>query len=332
MLLPNESTPGCCRTVRVPKVPNLYSLLETSTKLSSRQACWYCGWTKSCTTLKWEAIVCWYFTGNRIIPGFLRWCEMDFVHPQQLARPKATHGAQAVQESLPSAWREALAEASVVRAPGAMLHLLLTNRLGHPSCGNACAVLLWGLFFLAGSTNPYGKLATCGRPCYLNSIPKRFVFIRLHWPSQCFSWFGWCLQALCLEAFKPNMFAGRQLAATAVSCLQNACAKPAQIPQGLANLICWRLLLHASIQGQASRAQADSHRRSERNEYEAYARFHSSSSQFISRTSRTKHRRQAVIAEGPAVMLTSTWMGFSRNSLAVVAFRGLLKKDLLEDV
>ena len=26
----------------------------------------------------WDTIVCWYFQGNRVIPGFLRWCEMDF--------------------------------------------------------------------------------------------------------------------------------------------------------------------------------------------------------------------------------------------------------------
>ena len=35
----------------------------------------YCGWTKSCTTLKpWETIVCWYLQGNRIILGFFGWC------------------------------------------------------------------------------------------------------------------------------------------------------------------------------------------------------------------------------------------------------------------
>ena len=27
-------------------------------------------------------IVCWYLQGRSIIPGFLLWCEMDFVHPQ----------------------------------------------------------------------------------------------------------------------------------------------------------------------------------------------------------------------------------------------------------
>ena len=43
----------------------------------------YCGWTKSCTTWKQgETIDCWYLQGNRLILGFLRWCEMDFVHPQ----------------------------------------------------------------------------------------------------------------------------------------------------------------------------------------------------------------------------------------------------------
>ena len=43
----------------------------------------YCGWTKSCTTLKpWETILYWYLQADRIIPGFLRWCEMHFVHPQ----------------------------------------------------------------------------------------------------------------------------------------------------------------------------------------------------------------------------------------------------------
>ena len=35
----------------------------------------------------WDAIVCWYLQGNRIIPWFLRWCEMDFVHPQYLLFP-----------------------------------------------------------------------------------------------------------------------------------------------------------------------------------------------------------------------------------------------------
>ena len=35
------------------------------------------------TTLQlWEAAVCWMLQGNRILPGFLRWCERDFVHPQ----------------------------------------------------------------------------------------------------------------------------------------------------------------------------------------------------------------------------------------------------------
>ena len=33
----------------------------------------YCGWTKCCTT---KTIVCWYLQGNRLIPGFPRWCEM----------------------------------------------------------------------------------------------------------------------------------------------------------------------------------------------------------------------------------------------------------------
>ena len=28
-----------------------------------------------------ETIVCWYLQDNRFIPGLLRWCEMDFVHP-----------------------------------------------------------------------------------------------------------------------------------------------------------------------------------------------------------------------------------------------------------
>ena len=30
----------------------------------------------------WETAVCWYFQADRIIPWFLRWCEMDLVHPQ----------------------------------------------------------------------------------------------------------------------------------------------------------------------------------------------------------------------------------------------------------
>ena len=48
----------------------------------------YCGWTKSCTTLKpWEAIAFWYLRGNRIIPGFLRCCDMEFatIHSGPLA-------------------------------------------------------------------------------------------------------------------------------------------------------------------------------------------------------------------------------------------------------
>ena len=34
------------------------------------------------TWKQWETIVCWYLQGNRIILGFLRWREMDFVHPR----------------------------------------------------------------------------------------------------------------------------------------------------------------------------------------------------------------------------------------------------------
>ena len=41
-----------------------------------RRARPYCGWTTCCTTLK----PCIY--RGIIIPGFLRWCEIDFVHPQ----------------------------------------------------------------------------------------------------------------------------------------------------------------------------------------------------------------------------------------------------------
>ena len=42
----------------------------------------YCGGTKSCTTLKpWQPLFVGILRGI-IVPGFLRWCEMDFVHPQ----------------------------------------------------------------------------------------------------------------------------------------------------------------------------------------------------------------------------------------------------------
>ena len=39
-----------------------------------------------------ETIVCWYLQGNQQKPGFLRWCEMDFVHPQyHLCTPFSHH-------------------------------------------------------------------------------------------------------------------------------------------------------------------------------------------------------------------------------------------------
>ena len=45
-----------------------------------------CGWTKSTwhrfETMVETAVVCWYLRWGIIIPRFLRWCEMDFVHPQ----------------------------------------------------------------------------------------------------------------------------------------------------------------------------------------------------------------------------------------------------------
>ena len=51
----------------------------------------YRGWKKSCTTLKpWETIFFWYLQGNRIIPGFFGWCEMDFVHPHLPITPMGT--------------------------------------------------------------------------------------------------------------------------------------------------------------------------------------------------------------------------------------------------
>ena len=42
----------------------------------------YCGWTRSCTTLKrWEAIACWYLQGNHHRSGVFSVVQ-DFVHPQ----------------------------------------------------------------------------------------------------------------------------------------------------------------------------------------------------------------------------------------------------------
>ena len=34
----------------------------------------------------WETIICWYLQGNRTIPGFLRWCEMDFATIHSMLR------------------------------------------------------------------------------------------------------------------------------------------------------------------------------------------------------------------------------------------------------
>ena len=63
----------------------------------------YCEWTKSVrTTLKpWETRVCWYLKENRIIPRFLRWCEMDFVHPQWGHFPRSSFTFESLGETLP---------------------------------------------------------------------------------------------------------------------------------------------------------------------------------------------------------------------------------------
>ena len=45
----------------------------------------YCGWTKSIShhfETMVETFVCWHLQGKHQKPGFLRWCERDFVHPQ----------------------------------------------------------------------------------------------------------------------------------------------------------------------------------------------------------------------------------------------------------
>ena len=47
-----------------------------------------CGWTKSVRTIlkPWlKPLLVGIHRGNRIISGFLRWCEMDFVHPQYVS-------------------------------------------------------------------------------------------------------------------------------------------------------------------------------------------------------------------------------------------------------
>ena len=54
---------------------------------------WYCGWLRNPFAppkkpwLKPQGLL--VLAGNQTIPGLLRWCEMDFVHPQyvQLAGP-----------------------------------------------------------------------------------------------------------------------------------------------------------------------------------------------------------------------------------------------------
>ena len=38
-------------------------------------------WMDDRTTLIPGTIICWYLRRGVIIPGFLRWCEMDFDHP-----------------------------------------------------------------------------------------------------------------------------------------------------------------------------------------------------------------------------------------------------------
>ena len=59
-----------------------------------------CGWTKSISHQHGTPlIVCWYYKGT-IIPGFLRWCEMDFVHP--LASPRQATQRAGGKVGLPS--------------------------------------------------------------------------------------------------------------------------------------------------------------------------------------------------------------------------------------
>ena len=56
----------------------------TGRRVLKNQTKSYCGWTKS-TSHHFETMVIHCFLGiyrGIIIPGFLRWCEMDCVHPQ----------------------------------------------------------------------------------------------------------------------------------------------------------------------------------------------------------------------------------------------------------
>ena len=71
-----------------------------------REPCWaeklltYCGWTKSCAQLNPIKPLFvgfgWYLEGNRIIPGFLRWCEMDCatIHSRAMVAPEAWQPSQ----------------------------------------------------------------------------------------------------------------------------------------------------------------------------------------------------------------------------------------------
>ena len=47
-----------------------------------------------------ETLVCWYLQGNRIIPAFLRWCEMDFVHPSTVCVDASVSRAPAESDAI----------------------------------------------------------------------------------------------------------------------------------------------------------------------------------------------------------------------------------------
>ena len=63
---------GCSRSTQ------LHSAVRGSDSMHTPR---YCGWTKSCTTLKpWENIVCWYLQGHH--DSRVSWVVQGFVHQQ----------------------------------------------------------------------------------------------------------------------------------------------------------------------------------------------------------------------------------------------------------
>ena len=67
---------------------DMFDFCDTNVGLDFQLIPKYGGWLRNpflTTLILWEAI--WFLQGNRIIQRFLRWCEMDLVHPQYHRTP-----------------------------------------------------------------------------------------------------------------------------------------------------------------------------------------------------------------------------------------------------